>query len=75
MKIIQKGRLPKDRVWRGTCSNCRAVVEALESELTGIQGDQRDGPFSREECPECHTPQLVFHPVKTRGLSPSDYKD
>jgi len=33
MKIVKKGILPKDRVYVGTCYNCKTVMEAKEAEL------------------------------------------
>lgn len=55
MKITRKGSDPKNRVWRGSCTNCGAAAEAGRSEMTHIvHGDQRDpGPTSWEVCPEC----------------------
>lgn len=52
MKIIK----PRDpaRVWLGRCRKCNAEAEAVESEMTNITSDPREGwRFSWEKCPEC----------------------
>jgi len=55
MKITKKGTLPSERVWKGTCQQCRSEIEAVESEMTHITHDQREGGyFSWEKCPVCH---------------------
>jgi hypothetical protein len=54
MKVIERGTLPQERLWRGTCRSCGSKVEATEGELNHIDlGDQRDGPFAWEVCPVC----------------------
>ncbi len=44
MKILKKGQIPqpKPRIFRGTCLNCGAVVEAEESEVQTV-GERRPG--------------------------------
>ncbi len=54
MKITKKGTLPSERVWVGTCRNCKSEAEATESEMTHINYDQREGSsFSWKKCPVC----------------------
>lgn len=56
MKIISRGIPPSERIWSGECYSCKSVIEALESELTQIDLDQREGTrFSWEVCPVCGT--------------------
>ncbi len=69
MKIIQPGQIPGRRIWRGTCTQCRAVVEAEERELSGIEYDQKEGnSFCWMPCPYCMANKaIVFYPVKDRS--------
>lgn len=53
MKVTRVGQIPSNRIWFGTCVNCRSEAEAVESELTNIVYDQRCGGFSWEKCPVC----------------------
>lgn len=52
---ITKTETPKgERVWKGRCHQCNSEAEAMESELTAITHDQREGgSFSWEKCPVC----------------------
>ena len=34
MKVIKQGIIPSERIWRGTCQQCRSEIEAKESEMT-----------------------------------------
>lgn len=53
MEVISRGVIPAERKWRGNCVHCRSEVTAVESELTNITYDQREGSFSWEKCPVC----------------------
>ena len=54
MKVIKRGIKPSERIWQGTCHQCRSELEAQESEMTHITHDQREGGyFSWEKCPVC----------------------
>ena len=54
MKITKKGVPAIERVWVGTCRNCKSEAEAQESEMTHITFDMReDCSFSWEKCPVC----------------------
>lgn len=70
MKITKRGTPVGDRIWRGRCHSCKSEAEATESELTHIQQEQRDGPFSWEVCPVCMAGGdngyggMMFYPVK-----------
>ena len=53
MRIIEKGKLPEERLWLGTCYNCKSKIEAKEKELSNIGHDQRDGWYGDGKCPLC----------------------
>lgn len=52
MKIITRGQIPEDRVFRFECLRCRTVFEASRRECQYIS-DQRDGDALRYNCPVC----------------------
>lgn len=68
MRIIKKGK-PKERLWRGTCTDCNSVIEAKQSELAvtndhrAISEESPNGDFGRANCPVCGH-GMVFYPVK-----------
>lgn len=64
MKIISKGVPKSARVWRGTCNDCRSIVEATEGELT-THSCQRDGEWAEAKCPVCKS-RLLFYPTSER---------
>ena len=70
MRIVKEGQDPKNRIWRGVCTDCKAEIEARQNELTNIQPETyRGGPFSWEKCISCGAGGLCkgvcFYPVKT----------
>lgn len=68
MKVIKRGK-EHQALWRGKCSNCGSIVEAVATELK-ITQDQRDGPFAWHKCPVCKAGDatgyhgVLFYPVK-----------
>ena len=54
MKIIKRGVIPSERVWSGHCITCKSQVEAVESEITHIIHDPREGSHACEKCPVCN---------------------
>ncbi len=69
MKITKKGKPPWAKIWVGKCQTCGAEAEAMQSEMTRIVHDQRDGTFSWEKCPECSSGEfvangMIFYPTK-----------
>jgi RNase P subunit RPR2 len=52
MKIISRGILPEEFIYRVTCSNCKTYFEFQRSEGK-VTYDQRDGSFVTVECPVC----------------------
>ena len=71
MKITKRGTTTDEKIWRGTCRQCKSEAEAIEAELTYITFDQREGgSFSWEKCPVCGAGSetgyggMLFYPVK-----------
>ena len=61
MKIIKKGKLPEEKVYRATCYACATVFEfkAKEGEYFS---NQRDGSAYIVKCPLCKN--NVYHYLK-----------
>lgn len=57
IKIITKGVIPKDIPWRGTCYNCKTVVECDKSDATYHSNydcrDPRESSYYTTTCPVC----------------------
>lgn len=53
MKILSRGIKPEDKIFRGTCQNCKTEFECLRHEGTYFNGTQRDDAFLRVTCPVC----------------------
>ena len=53
MEIINRGKLPSERVYTATCTNCGSVLRFTHAEATH-HSDQRDGNFVSVKCPVCH---------------------
>jgi RNase P subunit RPR2 len=53
MRIIRRGVLPEEKIYRASCNHCKTEVE-----FTGAEGrlkyDQRDGNFYTVTCPVCN---------------------
>lgn len=71
MKITHRGTLSAERIWLGTCHGCKSQAEAIESEMTHITHDPREGgKFSWEKCPVCGNGAesgyggMLFYPKK-----------
>jgi hypothetical protein len=65
MKIVKRGKDPKEIVWRGDCSKCGSTIEAKRGELVSIEYDQREnGEFGRATCPVCGH-GMVFYPKES----------
>ena len=70
MKITHRGIPPSEKVWVGTCRECKSEAEAAESEMTHKTYDQREkGSFSWEVCPVCSAGKghagyggMIFYP-------------
>jgi len=62
MRIIVRGNLPGDQIYKATCSHCKTQFECLKHEGDFFAGDQRDGPFLRVICPVC-TQKAIAYPT------------
>lgn len=72
MKILSRGIKPEDKIFRGTCSNCKTEYECLRHEGT-YEYDQRDGGgFLRVTCPVCGKSSIAYE-VKNLGGSINRY--
>jgi type II secretory ATPase GspE/PulE/Tfp pilus assembly ATPase PilB-like protein len=74
MKITKQGLTKDQRLWTGKCRACQSEAEAVESEMTHITYDQREGgSFSWERCPVCEVGGesgyggMLFYPTATTG--------
>jgi hypothetical protein len=73
MKCIKRGTLPQERIWTGTCNNCRSIYEALEGELT-IENDIRENySFARAKCELCKYDFFLY--PQTKSLKSYDAQD
>lgn len=60
MKIIHRGMIPSERLYRGRCINvCESIIEATHDELTHTS-HQRDGEFHKGECPVCACGNIIY---------------
>jgi hypothetical protein len=65
VKVIVHGQKPSERVFRGTCWNCKSVMEATVGELKITYGNPMDPEyFGQAPCPVCEAPVVHFYPVK-----------
>lgn len=65
MKMIFKGKVPEEEVYRTTCYHCRSVYEYKAKEVKRVN-DQRDGDYFTFDCQLCgkQLTQDVNHPYK-----------
>lgn len=52
MRVIKKGRNPKEKPIRWVCTRCDATIESKESEGKRVY-DPREGDAIVTACPEC----------------------
>lgn len=69
MKLIKKGK-KISQTFKGSCSSCGAVFEAIRSELQVKRGDQREpGEFAHKNCTECGAKAgmggIIFYPKES----------
>ena len=74
MKVISKGeRMPGDRIWNGTCTECGSFMTETEDNITNqthhpapAGNDPREHAYTSAQmkCPVCYTP---FTMVQTSG--------
>lgn len=65
MKLIKKGIVPEERIWKGTCRRCNSEFEAVQSELQNIESCPREHyEFCHASCEVCETGDVILYPVK-----------
>lgn len=64
--ITNRGRLPSQREWEGTCSNCRTTVEFLQQDAFESGDSQRDGAYANVMCPLDGCLQYISGSLKAR---------
>ncbi len=65
MRIVSKGEPPVERLFRGRCTSCQSVMEALALELK-VEWDMREqGNFARAMCPMCKA-EFILYPIKEK---------
>jgi hypothetical protein len=58
MKVIVRGKLPEEKVYRATCRHCRTTIEFQRKEAK-YNSDLRDGDFLSIACPTCTRPIIT----------------
>lgn len=58
MKIIKKGKPPKEQIIRKTCDNCKIIFE-FSKEETERHSDYRNGSFRSIICPVCSEKKYI----------------
>jgi len=54
MRIVKLGNVPGDEIGKGTCHNCKTVIECYKKECTKSYYDQRDACWNYSvTCPVC----------------------
>lgn len=61
MEILERGKLPSEKVYVCTCNSCESKVRFTEGEAN-YQPDQRDGDYVWVKCPVCSS--IITHYVK-----------
>ena len=73
MKIVKRGKNPKEVPFKLTCRKCETVVELKQTELKRMQGDRPSDPDSDYcVCPVCS--EYIFDSQENRNKS-KDYLD
>ena len=65
IKIIQKGRLPENEIYVGTCYHCKTRAEWLRSDdvTVGFYGNTPLRPLNTKiKCPVCET-EITGYPA------------
>ncbi len=60
MEVIFRGQIPNPN-FKGTCYNCKSIVEAEPKELS-VYSDQREGTSGSGICPVCGR-HMNFYPI------------
>lgn len=59
MKVIKRGVIPSEKLYRGRCRTCDSIIEATHDELKHTS-DQRDGDYHSALCPVCQLSTIYF---------------
>lgn len=62
MEILNRGELPEERNWVGTCNQCHSRIRAKQKELE-IHHCQREGSWGTANCPVCSI-SMYFYPER-----------
>jgi RNase P subunit RPR2 len=52
MKLVRRGVIPEEKIYRTTCNNCKSVYEYKAGEVKRVN-DQRDGDYLTFPCEVC----------------------
>lgn len=65
MDIIQRGQHPNQKVYRGTCSACKTILQAVRGELKieNCNDPREPGEWASAACPVCGE-SVCFYPLK-----------
>ena len=59
MKIIKRGNVPKEKVYRAICSDCTSLLEFGTSDLT-VAGSQYNERIYSFVCPVCGEKKYIY---------------
>ena len=60
MKVVHRGKPSGETVYRGTCHNCKSIMEEKAAKLK-IEHDQREQcTFAHAECPVCRRDFVLY---------------
>ncbi len=71
VEVLRKGDRPEDRVYTGTCIQCRSLLRFKRSEARFVS-DQRDGDAVVVECPVCKKDLWVSADRYEKSLTNTD---
>jgi RNase P subunit RPR2 len=74
MRIISRGIKPEDKLYRGTCKNCKTVFECNRSEGKYENDFREGGGFLRVTCPLCQSNTEIAYERKDDQLVPRDMR-
>jgi len=67
MKVVRKGKPPKEEIFQGECHTCKSVMEEKRANLTIVVGDQREpGDFAHAVCPVCGSDFIMYPKARRR---------
>lgn len=74
MKIIKRGKLPKDRVARTTCEECKTTFEVTQGECTPVYPLRGTDDYFKIPCPVCKT-TCNIHPCMFKNTDNDGMSD